>query len=565
MSRSSSHLRNIVTVSLVAGWFAFAPASPAATAPEETPDSLLHAWSGIHGAAIAEHVRTLASDEFEGRAPGTRGEEQTLEYLRTAFRSAGLTPWRTEGYEQEVPLVEAKITGTPRVAMRLRGKPFAPALREGYVPRLGHPAERVELKKSKLVFAGHGVVAPEYGWDDYAGADLQGATVILLYGDPGTGSGDSTIFDGISGTRHAVPSAKYEQAAKRGARAAIVVHTEKSTGYPWTVMSGGGLGQGQHFLDPVTAKPELDAVIVVSEATARELFRTAGRAFDRDARAAATRGFRARVLDGTIDISLASTLRRIRSHNMIGLVPGSEAPGEALLLMAHWDHMGRDTTREGDQIFNGAVDNATGVSILIEIARAFRAMPRAPRRTVAFVATTAEERGLLGSEHLARNPVRPLRDTVGAVAIDAHFPYGAWERMTVTGFGNTELEETLAEAASRLGRTLQDDGSPQLGAFYRADNYPWVKRGVPGFLAVGNPDNSRSEKDPDIARLYEYGRTKYHQVGDEYDPATWKMEGIEGDARILFEFAWRVADDRRVPNWRWSSPFRSLGDERLER
>jgi hypothetical protein len=184
---------------------------------------------------------------------------------------------------------------------------------------------------------------------------------------------------------------------------------------------------------------------------------------------------------------------------------------------------------------------------------------------VAFVATTAEERGLLGSEHLARNPVRPLRDTVGAVAIDAHFPYGRWERMTVTGFGNTELEETLASASARLGRTLQDDGSPQLGAFYRADNYPWVKRGVPGFLAVGNPDDARAETDPDVARLYEYGRTKYHQVTDEYDPATWKMEGIEGDARILFEFAWRVADDRRVPNWRWTSPFRALGDERPEK
>ena len=545
---------------------ASAPRSVFATAASGgTGDSLLHAWNGIQGTAIAAHVRHLASDEFEGRAPGTRGEDRTLEYLRTAFRSAGLAPWRPEGYEQEVPLVEAKVTGTPRVTMRLRGTPFTPALREGYVPRLAHPAERVDLRKSKLVFAGHGTVAPEYGWDDYAGADLAGATVVLLYGDPGTGSGDSTIFAGISGTRHAVPSAKYEAAARRGARAAIVVHTEKSTGYPWTVMSGGGLGQGQHFLDPETSKPELDAVVVVSEATARALFLAAGTDLDREARAAATRGFRAKTLDGTIDISLEANLRRIRSHNMIGLVPGSEAPGEALVLMAHWDHMGRDTTREGDQIFNGAVDNATGVSMLIEIARAFRAMPRAPKRTVAFVATTAEERGLLGSEYLARNPVRPLRDTVGAVAIDAHFPYGAWERMTVTGFGNTELEEPLAAAASRLGRTLQDDGAPQLGAFYRADNYPWVKRGVPGFLAVGNPDNSRSEKDPDVARLYEYGRTKYHQVSDEYDPASWKMEGIEGDARILFEFAWRVADDRRVPNWRWTSPFRALGDGRLER
>ena len=537
-------------------------AASTGTIPSAADSALIAAWNGIQEAAIAEHVRVLASDEFEGRAPGTPGEERTLEYVQRHFRSAGLIPWQASGYEQEVPLVQATLDGAPRFTMRLRGTAFTPKLREQYVPRLARPVERIDLRASKLVFAGHGVVAPEYGWDDYAGGDVRGATVILLQGDPGTGSGDSTIFAGSVGTRHAVPSAKAEEAAKRGARAAIVVHTEKTAGFPWTVLSGGGLGQGQYFLDPETSKPELEAVLIVSEETARVLFARAGLELDREIRAASTRGFRAKPLDGTADVSLQARVQRVRSHNLIGLVPGTESPGEALVLMAHWDHMGRDTTRQGDQIFNGAVDNATGVAMLMEIARAFHAMPRAPRRTVAFVATTAEERGLLGSEYLARHPIRPLRDTVGAVAIDAHFPYGAWERMSVTGFGNSELEDALASAATRLGRKLQDDGAPQLGAFYRADNYPWVKRGVPGFLAVGNPDNARPETDPDVAMLYAYGRTKYHQVTDEYDPASWKMEGIEGDARTLFEFAWRVADDRRVPNWRWSSPFRALGDSR---
>lgn len=555
----------LLGIHLGASSLAVAQPLGASTGPAAADSALLAAWRGIQGAAIAEHVRVLASDEFEGRAPGTAGEARTLEYLRETFRSAGLAPWRAAGYEQEVPLDEATLVGTPRVTLRLRGKAFAPKLRDQYVPRLGHPAERIDLSKSPLVFAGHGAVAPEYGWDDYEGVDVRGATVILLQGDPGTGSGDSTIFAGRTGTRHAVPTAKAEEAAMRGARAAIVVHTEETAGFPWKVLSGGGLGQSQYFLEPETSKPGLDAVVLVSEETARALFAGLGRDFDLEVRAAARPGFRAERWDGTVDISLRARTRRIPSHNLIGIVPGSEAPGEALVLMAHWDHMGRDTTRQGDQIFNGAVDNATGVAMLIEIARAFHAMPRAPRRSVVFVATTAEERGLLGSEYLARHPVRPLRDTVGAVAIDAHFPYGAWERMSVTGFGNSELEEPLAAAAARLGRKLQDDGAPQLGAFYRADNYPWVRRGVPGFLAVGNPDNARPATDPDVAMLYEYGATKYHQPTDEYDPATWKMEGIEGDARVLFEFAWRVADDARVPNWRWKSPFRALGDSRSEK
>lgn len=533
----------------------------AAPAPDEV--DLVRAWGGIDGAAIAEHVRVLASDEYEGRAPGTRGEALTLAYVSAAFQRAGLVPAGTSGYAQDVPLVEATIAGRPRLAFRAGKKRLTPAFRDEFVARLSRPAPRVSIEGSELVFAGHGTVAPEYGWDDYAGIDLAGKTVILLYGDPGTASGDSTIFAGGTGTRHAVPSSKAVEAARRGARAVIVIHTDSTAGYPWSVFGGGGLGASQHFLAPEKAQPELEAAIYIAEPAARALFRAAGRDFDAEVRAARTPGFRARALAATVDLSFEASVRPITSHNLIGIVPGAEAPDESVVLMAHWDHMGKDSTKAGDNIFNGAVDNATGVGALIEIARAFQRMNRAPRRTVVFVATTAEERGLLGSEYLSRHPVRPLAKTAAAVAIDALFPYAAWDHMSVTGFGNSELDEPLAAAAARLGRKLQDDGAPQLGAFYRADNYPFAKRGVPGFLAVGGPDNAGLPKDSTaMASLLRYVQTKYHQPDDEYDAATWNMAGIEGDARTIFEFAWRVASDTRFPNWRWNSPYRVLGDAR---
>jgi Zn-dependent M28 family amino/carboxypeptidase len=234
--------------------------------------------------------------------------------------------------------------------------------------------------------------------------------------------------------------------------------------------------------------------------------------------------------------------------------------------MAHWDHMGVNPARTGDQIFNGAVDNATGVATLIEIARAYKAMPRAPRRSVVFVATTAEERGLLGSEYLSRHPVKPIEKTAAAIAIDALFPFGPYSRMSMTGFGFTDLEVPLAEAASRLGRTIQDDGDPKAGAFSRADNYPWAKKGVPGLLSVGGaPNDASPDSNAALAGIYDYVARKYHQPADEYDAKTWRMDGIEGDARILFEFTWKVADDVRMPNWTWNAPYRALGDARLRR
>ncbi|HEY1961530.1 MAG TPA: M28 family peptidase [Rhizomicrobium sp.] len=527
-------------------------ALPIGSATADEP--LTQAAARIQGDRIAAHVRVLASDAYEGRAPGTHGETLTLDYVTAAFRDAGLRPAFPNGYLQAVPMLELEPSGSRAFTVASSVGPVPLVETEDYVARFGSPKATVRFGASPIVFVGYGVSAPERGRDDYAAMNLSGKTVVLLQANPPD-----------SNPKHLPsPSSKLserlEAAARHGARAAIVVHTAASLGYPWSVLSGGGLGSKEYFLAPEPGKHPLDAVVYLSEPAARRLFSVGALDFDKEQRRAAEPAFHPVSTSLTATLAESAVVHRIESHNVIGLVPGNSSAAECLILMAHWDHMGRDPALKGDQIFNGAVDNATGVGTVIEIGRALRSLPASPRRTIVLVATTGEERGLLGSEYLTRHPVCPLRGTVGAIAIDALFPFGLWNRMTVTGFGSSELEEALAVASQLYGRKLQDDGAPQAGAFFRADNYPFVKRGVPGFLAVGGPDNATPETDPQVKALTDYVQNKYHHPTDEYDAKTWDMRGIEGDARILFRFAWAVANDPRIPNWYWDSPYRPIAD-----
>ncbi len=514
--------------------------------------------SSIRAEDLARHIEVLASDAFEGREPGTAGEEKTLAYLVDAFRRCGAAPGMPDGYLQEVPLVEAERTGTPHFSVA-GGKKKSPkfVFEEDFVALAGRPIEEVDLRDVPLVFVGHGISADEFGWDDYRGASVQGAAVVLLRGEP---SADSTLYRGRALTVHGLSSTKYENAARRGARAAVVVHTEASAGYPWSVMSGGGLGRSQHFLES-RGEPELELVVHANEAAVRRLFDAAGLDFDTAAANAGRAGFAAAPLGLKANASAAYTNRRIRSHNVVAKVVGREAPDECILYTGHWDHVGRNDALEGDTIFNGAVDNATGTAGILELAEAFASVKTAPRRTVYFVATTAEEKGLLGSEFLARNPVRPLAETVAVINLDALFPFGSYGAMTVTALGSSEIEDVLAEAAAKAGRILQDDGSPEAGAFYRSDHYPFAKRGVPALFAVGNPlPDEAPEGSAMAARFAAYLADGYHKPADEYDPETWDLSGVETDVRTFFETGWRLAEDVRFPNWRYGNEFRALRD-----
>ncbi len=536
--------------------------SGVASAAHADDVAFLRAWESIRGDELAKHVEELGSDAYLGRAPGTAGETKTLAYLTAAFEQAGAKPGAEGGgWLQDVPLVEVRpVAGSQRFGVRgPHGKDkFVPS--KEVVVRNGRPSTGITLEDVPIVFAGYGITAAEESWDDYAGVDVEGAAVILLRGEPAD-SGDSTLFRGLALTTHGMPQTKAKNAGRHGARVSILVHTDTSAGHPWSLLAGGGMGSQIVLADDANVS-KLDAVVHISEPAIRRLLSRLGQNFDSLAAAAKRRGFRAHRLGGTVEVSLAATTRTLTSHNVIAKFPGRTAPDEAVIFTGHWDHVGTTSVPvQGDSIFNGAVDNATGTSGLLEIAQAFATLPQPTRRTVYLVATTSEEKGLLGSEYLSRHPIVPLSKIAAVINLDALFPYGTYRMMVVPGFGSSDIEDVLAVAARRVDRVLVGDDQPQAGAFYRSDHYPFAEKGVPAVFAVGNPTPEAMEADTTMQnRFTNYMQNGYHHVGDHYDAATWDMRGIEEDVRVLFETGYRIAEDTRFPNWRWESEFRAKRD-----
>lgn len=516
----------------------------------------------ITGEAIAAHVEILASDAFEGRSSGTHGETLTIEYISSQFADAGVEPGMGESYFQPFQLVKRDRTGEQSLIVTGPEGVLDLELGRDYMVYTGRPGERIEVTASELVFAGFGIVAEEDGWDDYESSDLSGKTVVLFRGDPGTLTQDETLFDGIALSVHGTTSQKYERAAERGARAAIVIHTDASAGFPWSVIGEGGVGSSQYYLgDDDDAK--LDIVVHMREGAARDLLAAAGFDLDGLSQVAVQPDFSAFDLDLQADAISVGSQSSFTTNNVVGFIEGSEAPEECVVYTAHWDHVGMNEDTEGeDIIYNGAVDNAVGTSMLIEIASAFARM-EAPRRSVYFFATAAEERGLYGAEYFADNPPCEQANIVAALNMDAHFPFAdRFDGMTVPGLGTSEVEDYFAEAAARYGRVLQPDPSPQAGAFFRSDHWPFIKVGIPAIFAVGGPTAEQFQSDESIAERFGWYMTQgYHKPDDEYDPGWWRMGGIETDARIYFEAGAELANSDVFPNFTEGTAYRLLRDE----
>ena len=567
--------------SLAAGLASVLTAS-CATAPsgETSTDAvdprLAAGVASVTGDELAAHVEVLASDAFEGRFPGTAGEARTVAYLSAAYARAGLEPLVGGSFLQPVPLRETRVAVRRELALSgddERELTF-PEDVLWYPPPEGHATgggASGGLRDAPVFFAGHGVVAPEHGWDDYAGLDVRGALVVALWGDPPAPEDDPTRFEGAGLSPHGTRAAKAAAASARGAAALLLVHAQERVGVGFELLADHAVKPSYTLADgsegtPATSSgeddpgllqgtlpgPGLDALLVAAGHDAAAV-RAAADAGD-------TAGF---ALPWTATVELATSRRDVVSHNVVGWLPGSERPDEVVVYTAHWDHVGLRATPDaaGDRICNGAVDNATGTAALLEIAQAFGGLATPPERSVLFLATTSEEQGLLGAEHYAAHPLVPLEDTVGVLNMDALFPFGETKGMTVVAMGSSELEQPLAVAAAAVGRRLYPDPSPELGAFYRSDHYPFAKRGVPALFAVGGPAH-----DPDVGetvsfeRFVDYVTHRYHQPADEYDPATWDMAGIVQDVRTFFHTGWLLARDERFPNWVEGSEYRPLRD-----
>ena len=526
------------------------------------------AQASIRAEDLAAHVEVLASDAFEGRFPGSAGEAKTLAYMAAHMAALGLEPGSPHGYLQPVPLSSITVEPSSRVSVRSdRGEL---TLTHAVDVVLGSPggAAQLSVQTSEVVFAGHGIVAPEYGWDDYAGVDVRGKTVLVLPGDPGPTRNDPKFFKGLALTHHGTLKAKAELARARGAAAVLSIHDEGESGLPWQLIASNSRQAKMQLRAPSEGEQADTIGGAVPLAKARELMALAGLDLDALREAARQDGFRAASGAVQLDYNLARSFAAIDSHNLVAWLPGRERPDEYVIYTAHWDHIGvapEGGGRDGDRIFNGAVDNATGTAALLELAEAYAGLERRPSRSIVFLALTAEEQGLLGSFHYADHPVFPLADTIAVINMDALFPFGASKGMTVVGLGSSELEDYMATAAQAVGRTLMPDPAPQLGAFFRSDHYPFAAKGVPAIFAVGGPAQQADgalapDETVDIGRFVEYVQQHYHQVSDEYDPARWDLAGIVQDVEVYFRTGLSIANDARVPNWYETSEFRSLRD-----
>jgi Zn-dependent M28 family amino/carboxypeptidase len=526
------------------------------------------ALQSITAEDLARHIRTLASDEFEGRQPGTKGEELTVAYLTEQFQRIGLKPGNPDGtYVQRVGLVG--ITTRPTASVQVGRMRMTLKFPDEYVAVSRHVVPEVTVRDSELVFVGYGVVAPEYGWDDYKGVDVRGKTLVMLVNDPPVPDPadprrlDDRVFRGRAMTYYGRWTYKYEIATEKGAAAAIIVHETEPAGYPYEVVSGSWGRENFDIRTPDGNRGRVPVEAWIRRDRAEALFKAAGFDFEELKRAAVRRDFKPVPLKATATFRLEQTIRSVDSRNVVARLEGSDPAvrDEYLVYTAHWDHLGRDAALVGDQIFNGAKDNASGTAGLVEIAEAFARLVPPPRRSVLFLAVTAEEYGLLGAKYYAAHPLYPLERTLANINIDGLNQWGRTRDLVVIGLGSSTLDEILAEVARARGRTIRPDPEPEKGFFYRSDHFEFAKQGVPalftdeGIEYVGKPEGYGLKK------REEYTARDYHKPSDEMKP-DWDLAGAAEDVRLLFEVGFRVAQGDRWPEWKPGTEFKRIRDAR---
>ena len=534
--------------------------------PAAAPDAPGTATSSTHAFVpeitegdFAELVKTLASDEFEGRAPGSAGEDKTVAYLEAQMKRIGLQPGNNGSYFQDVPMVETTAAPESRLTLEVDGQPRDLTFGTDYVIGTRTGQTEVKVDASDLVFVGYGVDAPERNWNDYAGQDWTGKTVVMFVNDPGFHSNDEKLFDGKRMTYYGRWTYKFEEAARKGAAAALLIHDTPGASYGWDVVKNSWSGPQYDLPAADDPEPRLPVQGWLSADVARQLFADAGLDLDAAYKSASRAGFKPVPLKAKVSVNLKSSIAEKKSRNVIGVLPGSGRPDEAVVYMAHWDHLGKHEGEEGDNIYNGAIDNATGVAGILEIAEAFAAQDPKPARSVVFIAVTLEESGLLGSKYYVAHPTFPLDKIAGVINLDAMSVAGRSRDMVVTGFGNSELEDILKPIAQAQGRKLEAEASVQSGFYFRSDHFNFAKAGVPALYAKGGDDLVEGGTEAGKRAADDYAR-HYHGPGDQYYPEAWKLDGLVQDLQALHGVGRELAGGDRWPNWYVGSEFKAARD-----
>ncbi len=512
--------------------------------------------------SLAKHIATLSSDSFMGRKPFSAGETITINYLKQQFINAGLEAGNGSSYFQEVPMVKLTTQAAPEMQVQSPKGNFTLKGFDDYVIWTDKADPAIALNNEELVFAGYGVVAPEYNWNDYAGLDVKGKVVLVLVNDPGFNAHDSTLFKGTTMTYYGRWTYKFEEAARQGAKGCLIVHNTDAASYPFTVVQNNWNGSRLHLDNKDKKESYCDVIGWVTGPTAKKLLTAAGK--DTTLLAEADKkGFKGQSLGLKLSTTMSVKAEYNKSYNVIGKITGSKYPDETIIYTAHWDHLGIGKPDEkGDSIYNGALDNASATAGLLELARGFKSLKTAPERTIVILSVTAEEQGLWGSAYYAQNPVYPAAKTLANINMDGLNYYGKTKDITVVGQGQNELEDYLKEAAAKVDREISYEAHPEAGAYYRSDHFNFAKVGIPSLYTGSGKDIIGQEKGSGVKKEEEYTKEHYHRPSDQFDAKVWVLDGAIADLQLLFQVGKRLAFTNQWPIWKTGSEFKAIREKK---
>jgi Zn-dependent M28 family amino/carboxypeptidase len=511
--------------------------------------------------SLKKHIAVLASDDFMGRKPFTEGETKTVAYLQDQFKQMGLEPGNGESYIQEVPMANILATAAPSMQVKSAKGSFNLKAFDDYIIWTDKTDSSISLKEAELVFAGYGVVAPEYNWNDYAGLDVKGKVVMVMVNDPGFWIGDTSLFKGKAMTYYGRWTYKFEEAARQGAKGCLIIHNTAAASYPFSVVQNSFNTTRLKLDNRGKNIPNCDVIGWVPEKISHQLFAAAG--FDSSLLVKANQpDFKAVPLGLQLSTTMNVKASFNKSSNVIAKITGTKRPEEVIIYTAHWDHLGIGRPDKlGDSIYNGALDNASGTAGLLEMARAFKNMKAKPERTIVFLAVTAEEQGLLGSAFYSENPIYPVNKTVANINMDGLNRFGKTKDMVVVGQGQSELEDYLKEAIEKTGGYLSFDTHTEAGYYYRSDHFNFAKVGIPALFANNGVDVVGKGKEYGESLENEYTSKNYHQPSDNYDAKTWTGDGAINDLKLLFTIGRRMGFENSFPKWKEGSEFKLIREK----
>lgn len=510
----------------------------------------------ITGKYFDSCMRILASDSFEGRKPFTTGEEKTVHYLEKQYKSLGLLPGNGNSYFQEVPLVEIRSVPTSLVIKSNKGNISLNYL-DDYVGATRRVQDHVKIDNAEIIFAGYGIVAPEFGWNDYAGLDVKGKIAMVLVNDPGFF--DSSLFKGRTMTYYGRWTYKFEEAARQGAAGIIIVHDTKPASYGWNVVRN-SFSKSKLYLqaeDNNMSRAGMEGWVTME--SAKKILALAGKP-DSLMKSAGKKGFKPVPLAIQGSVTINNTFKKSTSKNVLAVLPGTDRKDEYIIYSAHWDHFGKGEAVNGDSIYNGAADNAAGTAALIEIARAFTQLKEKPHRSILFLSVTAEEQGLLGSEYYGTHPVYPVDKTVANINVDVFLPLGKMKDVIVVGKGQSELDEYIDEAAQKEGRYTRGEPDPSSGFYFRSDHFNFAKIGVPSLYIENGTVSVEHGEAWGEAQKEEFISKKYHSPADEYS-TSWDLSSIIEDMQLLFSVGYKLGNESTFPKWKPGSEFKAIREK----